>query len=108
MTTVIDCAACGRQSLRDAGPCPACGSTKVTPRPAADSGVLVSWTVIRRPPKNSTETGPYTVAVVRLGDGPTVCGRIKNAEFAGPVGVALSLCTIENGVPVFEPAEAAR
>ncbi len=104
MLTMIECGSCGRLSLRDAGPCPACGSTKVTARPAADRGVLVSWTVIRRPPKNSTETGPYTVAVVRLGKGPTVCGRIKNAEFQGPVGAALDLRAIEDGVPVFEPA----
>lgn len=108
MTTIIECAACGRRSLRDAGPCPACGAAQVTAKQAADCGVLVSWTVIRRPPKNSTETGPYTVAVVRLGDGPTVCGRIKNPEFAGPVGIALDLRAIENGVPVFEPAGAAR
>jgi len=108
MTAIIACASCGRLSLRAAGPCPACGSANVTMKPAADRGVLVSWTVIRRPPKNSTETGPYTVAVVRLGDGPTVCGRIKNPEFAGPVGIALALRAIENGVPVFEPTGTAR
>ncbi len=108
MTTIIECASCGRRSLRDAGPCPACGAAQVTAKSIADRGVLVSWTVIRRPPKNSAETGPYTVAVVRLGDGPTICGRIKNPEFQGPVGAALDLRAIESDVPVFEPAGSAR
>ena len=108
MTSAIECAACGRLSLRAEGPCPACGGTDIARRKIPDFGDLVSWTVIRRPPKDSAETGPYVIAVVCLTEGFSLCGRVKASDFEGPVGTAMRLTAIENDVPVFERARCAR
>ena len=104
MTSAIECAACGRLSLRAEGPCPVCGGIDVAGRTIPDIGDLVSWTVIRRPPKGSTETGPYAIALVRLTESFSLCGRVKASHFEGPVGAAMRLTAIENNVPVFERA----
>lgn len=100
----ITCRRCGRSSLRGAGPCPACGHAEVARHAVPAEGPLVSWTVIRRPPAGSSETGPYVVAVVRLGERLALCGRVRTPDFAGPVGAPMRLAGMEGEVPLFETA----
>ena len=74
--TIQECRTCGAM---DAGPrtlCPACHSENLIAREIEGDGMLVSWTMIRRPPASFREDGQYAVAIVRLDAGVQVTGRL--------------------------------
>ena len=49
----------------------------MVPHEVPGDGVLVSWTVIRRPPVRFRDGGPYAVAVVDLSAGVRITGRLN-------------------------------
>lgn len=54
--------------------CPRCGSDAVRRVPLARTGVLRSWTIVRRAPAGMR--APYAVAWVDLADGPRLFSQV--------------------------------
>lgn len=73
---VLRCASCG---TLDPGPrdlCEACHSPDLEPTDVPGEGALVSWTTIRRAPTRFKGQAPYVIAIVELGSGLRLTGRI--------------------------------
>ncbi|MFG1301432.1 OB-fold domain-containing protein [Xanthobacter sp. V3C-3] len=107
---ILRCAACGQL---DPGPrelCPACHSPRMEAVTVPGDGLLVSWTLVRRPPTRFQADGPYAVAVVDLDCGVRLTGRLAatpQAEAdAPPLGTRMRFCGGSAGMALFAPAAA--
>ncbi|MEP9355799.1 OB-fold domain-containing protein [Xanthobacter sp. KR7-65] len=107
---ILRCADCGQL---DAGPrelCPTCHSPKMEPAPVDGSGVLVSWTLVRRPPTRFSADGPYAVAVVDLDCGVRLTGRLAQVPMeetdAPALGARMRVCGGAAGMTLFAPVAA--
>lgn len=57
--------------------CPNCGRTgKLEEQELSGKGIILSHTVIRIPPDGFERHVPYTVAIVRLDEGPNISGQV--------------------------------
>ena len=74
--TGIRCARCGEIAIPPKEFCPACQERAWEPVPLDGHGTIVSFTVIRIPPRGRAEEAPYAVAVVKLDEGVSLLGRI--------------------------------
>lgn len=100
--TVMRCADCG---ALDPGPrelCPKCHRATLKPAQVAGDGMLVSWTLIRRPPAQYREDGQYAVAIVRLDAGVQVTGRLKDPADAIRPGARVRIAGPVRETVVFE------
>ena len=92
--TGIRCAECGALALPPKEFCPSCHQRRWEPVPLTGTGTVVSFTVIRIPPRGRGGEAPYAVAVVKLDEGVSMLGRL--------VGIPLE--RLESGLPVkFRP-----
>ena len=97
----LKCRRCGKL---DPGPrllCPACHAPTMDPVEVRGSGVLVSWTVIRRAPARFKDQAPYTVCVVDLGDGVRTTGRLAQEGAVLAMGAGVRCVARESGVAIF-------
>lgn len=101
MVEVLRCESCG---ALDPGPreiCPNCLSPRLRPHQVAGEGVLVSSTVVRRPPRSQDGNGPYAVAAVRLDSGVRITVRLAEPEAVLP-GTPMRVMRREAEFLVFE------
>ena len=92
--TGIRCARCGALALPPKELCPTCQQRQWEPVPLAGTGTVTSFTVIRIPPRGRAAEAPYAVAMVRLGEGVSLLGRV----------VDIPLEALQAGLPVkFRP-----
>jgi uncharacterized OB-fold protein len=92
--TALRCAECGALAVPPKEFCPACQRRRWEPVPLSGAGKVVSFTVIRIPPRGRAAEAPYSVAVVKLAEGLSMLGRI----------VEIPLDAIKIGLPVkFRP-----
>jgi len=92
--TAIRCGRCGELAIPPKEFCPACQERAWEPVPLDGHGTIVSFTVIRVPPRGHAEEAPYAVAVVKLDEGVSLLGRILD----------IPLDTLKVGMPVrFRP-----
>ncbi|MFC6787529.1 Zn-ribbon domain-containing OB-fold protein [Halobaculum halobium] len=75
------CADCGQVLLPPRPACYACGSRAVDVEPQSREGRIFSCTEVHAPPPAFAADAPYTVAVVELGDGGRLLGRV-DADYA--------------------------
>jgi uncharacterized protein len=99
---VPTCNACGRAHWYPRAMCPFCASSELKWRAASGSGVIYSFSVMRRAKE------PYAIAYVTLAEGPTMMTNIVDCDFdALRIGqpVAVLFQETENGppVPMFKP-----
>ena len=97
---VLSCAECGRL---DPGPrdlCPHCFG-KLEPKTVPGDGVLVSWTMIRRPPAAFRAEGTYAVALVKLDAGCQITGRLGNPDDAATPGKRVAATGHKDTVTIF-------
>jgi len=100
----LKCARCG---TLDPGPreiCPACHEPALARHAIAGSGVLVSWTMIRRPSAAFRDEGEYAVAVVSLDAGIKLTGRLLAPDDQLKPGARVLAVAHHKGVPVFRGA----
>lgn len=97
---ILKCSACGRLDPGPRDVCPACAGS-LEPVPVDGAGALVSWTVIRRPPKSFREHGAYCVAIVDLDAGVRITGRLREIPEHAPLGGRVSLVGCQEQIPVF-------
>lgn len=90
--------------------CSHCASLDVVWRPASGAATLETFSVVHRAAGEFEALTPYTVALVRLAEGPTMMSNVVDcAETNLEIGMALQV-RFENRnhtrIPVFEPAPA--
>jgi len=103
--SVVRCSACG---ALDPGPreiCPRCHKAKLEPHAVPGTGMLVSWTMIRRPPSAYREDGQYAVAVIKLDSGVQVTGRLKDPSEDVKPGVPVRAVAPVRETMLFEVAQ---
>jgi len=92
--TALRCAGCGALVVPPKEFCPTCQARRWEPVPLSGAGNVISFTVIRIPPRGRAPEAPYAVAVVKLDEGLSMLGRL----------VEIPLDTIRIGLPVkFRP-----
>jgi hypothetical protein len=74
--TAIRCGNCGELAIPPKELCPGCRERRWELVPLAGTGSVVSFTVIRIPPRGRLPEAPYAVAVVKLDEGVSLLGRI--------------------------------
>ena len=74
---VLRCPGCGRLDAGAREVCSSCFHRGLDDYQAEGSGILQSWTVIRRPPALYTDVDHYTVALVALDAGPRITVRLS-------------------------------
>lgn len=74
------CAQCGSVVFPRSGVCAACDSDDLEEVKLAETGHVVSWTVVRNPPVDYMEYAPYVVALVELDDGVRVLSQLVDVE----------------------------
>ena len=106
MATVLRCAACQRLAAPPRELCPHCHAGDLMATTVAGAGMLLSWTVIRRPPQAFRDEGPYAVGVIALDAGVPVTARVAMPEGSGdlPVGSRMIMVGEHGGAAVFRVA----
>ena len=105
------CESCGKAHLYPRARCPHCDGASMTWREASGRGSLASWSTVHRAPSPDFASDvPYTVALVRLEEGPQLMARVvetPEAELRLGLKLALRFTTLPGGErrPVFAPEQ---
>lgn len=74
------CPDCGAVFFPHRTVCQRCGSRDLEEYKLSERGNIISWTVIRNPPKDYEKYAPYVVALIELDDGVRVLSQVVDAE----------------------------
>jgi uncharacterized OB-fold protein len=74
------CKSCGNKSYPPRRVCRRCLSTEMEDVRLAERGKLLTYSVIRNPPREFEEFAPYIIAIVELDDGVRVLSQIVDAS----------------------------
>ena len=104
------CSDCGHIYFPARPFCPACGSKNVKFFTASGRGTLLSYVINHR--RHPSFDGPYSIALVKLEEGPTMMSNIVECEQTPealvldmPLTVVFERQNDEISVPLFKPAE---
>ncbi|HYF09220.1 MAG TPA: Zn-ribbon domain-containing OB-fold protein [Acetobacteraceae bacterium] len=101
------CEDCGTAHLYPRSRCPACGGARLAWRGASGRGEIYSFSVVHRAPTPAFAAEvPYTVAIVRLAEGPHLMGRLNAAPEAARIGQPVRIRFGESAggrIAIFEP-----
>lgn len=104
--TVQTCDGCGHVQHPPKAVCVHCGSmSSLRFTPASGSGVVDTFTVVHRAPRPDLAT-PYTIARIRLAEGPIVLTRLDGTDWAIGTRVTVHWLDLEDGraLPLFARA----
>jgi uncharacterized OB-fold protein len=76
------CKGCGMVLFPPRLICPECHGREFEPVKLADTGTVLTYTVIRVPPQQFVDQSPYAVGVVELDDGVRLTGQIVDCDFS--------------------------
>lgn len=86
------CEDCGKPHLFPRGRCPHCGSARLGWREASGCGEIYSFSVVHRPPTPAfAPDAPYTIAIVKLAEGPHLMGRLQAPPDAARIGLPVRI-----------------
>lgn len=74
------CKNCGYIAFPPRQICPECKGKDFEPTRLSDKGKIVSYTIIRVPPKNFSFQAPYPVAIIELDGGGRITAQIADAS----------------------------
>lgn len=74
------CTKCGAVLFPRRAVCPRCECKDLEECKLSERGTVVSWTVIRNPPKDYEKYAPYAVALIELDDGVRVLSQVVDVE----------------------------
>ena len=74
------CSECGKTSYPPRNICPYCGSRRQEKVDLPRRGKVLSYTVIRTPPRDFLEYSPFIVALIELEDGTRVLSQLTDVE----------------------------
>ncbi len=76
----VRCSECGTVAYPPRGRCGKCGSNKFENYKLPEKGELVTFTIVRNPPKGFEKMPPYVVGIVKLEDGTIITSQITDVE----------------------------
>lgn len=76
----VICEECGAKLFPPRGICPYCGSRRLSPHRFRGEGEVYSTSTVHQAPEGFEEYVPYTVALVRLDEGPLVTAQLTDVE----------------------------
>lgn len=76
------CTGCGKIFFPPRLVCSACGSREFEPTKLAESGKLLTYTVIHTPPQPFVDQAPYAMGIVELDDGVRITGQVVDCDFS--------------------------
>lgn len=82
------CERCGTLIFPPRDVCPECEAPAKTPFIFSGRGAVYSYSTVYHPPAGFEESVPYTVALVRLKEGPLVTAQLTDVE-AGQVEIGM-------------------
>lgn len=59
----------------------------------AGTGAVISFTTLQEPPESFEEQSPYTLALVRLDEGPVVTGQLTDLDGEVQIGDRVEMVT---------------
>ncbi|MFQ6053447.1 MAG: Zn-ribbon domain-containing OB-fold protein [Candidatus Bathyarchaeia archaeon] len=74
------CADCGAVFFPRRSVCPRCGSRDLGECKLSERGSVISWTVIRNPPRDYEKYAPSVVALIELDDGVRILSPVVDVE----------------------------
>lgn len=74
------CKNCGETFLPPRKVCPVCGSRKMKSYVPPRKGKLISWSVIRDPPKRFEKYAPYLLGFIKLKDGNKIIAQLTDVQ----------------------------
>jgi uncharacterized OB-fold protein len=74
------CEGCGSKIFPPRDICPQCEAPAKTPYTFSGLGEVYSYSTVYHPPEGYHENAPYTVALVRLQEGPLVTAQLTDVE----------------------------
>jgi uncharacterized OB-fold protein len=74
------CGHCGVKIFPPRDICPECEAPAKTPFTFSGRGVVYSYSTVYHPPEGFEEFAPYTVALVKLEEGPMVAAQLADVE----------------------------
>jgi uncharacterized OB-fold protein len=88
------CETCGKKIFPPRDICPDCEAPAKTPYIFSGLGEVFSFSTVYQAPEGYEEYVPYTVALVKLEEGPLVTGQLADVEPAEiSVGMAVEMIT---------------
>jgi hypothetical protein len=75
------CKGCGKINFPPRLICNACHSQDMEETKLADTGKVLTYTIIRVPPHQFVDQAPYAVGIVKLDDGVKITGQIVDCDF---------------------------
>ena len=75
------CRKCGFVSFPPRLICPQCQNREFEETKLAEEGKVLTFTVIRVPPRQFVDQAPYAVGIVELDDGVKLTGQIVDCDF---------------------------
>jgi uncharacterized OB-fold protein len=86
------CAACGFTAFPPRVVCPGCGGREFATAKLAETGRLLTYTIIRVPPEPFEDQAPYAVGLAELDDGVRLTAQIVDCDFSSlTVGMPVRL-----------------
>jgi uncharacterized OB-fold protein len=76
----VRCEACSSKIFPVRPVCPHCQGRNLQPYRFSGRGELYSWTTIIQPPQEFEAYKPYTVALVRLEEGPLITAQLADVD----------------------------
>jgi len=74
------CSNCGEIIVPPRYICSNCGCNKLEKITLSGEGTLESYTVVYIAPKKFENSAPYIIGVIKLKEGPKICGRIIGVD----------------------------
>ncbi len=88
------CQKCGERSFPPRQVCPKCGGDASTPFAFSGRGEVYSFTTIYEAPAGFDDSAPYTVALVRLEEGPLLTSQLTDLGEQPPeIGLPVEMVT---------------
>jgi hypothetical protein len=86
------CEDCGKPHMFPRDRCPHCGSARLARRAASGRGEVYSFSVVHRAPTPAfAAEAPYTIAIVKLAEGPHLMGRLNAPPDAARIGMPVHI-----------------
>lgn len=76
------CMGCGRVLFPPRLICPACGQREFEKTRLAESGALLTYTIIRVAPEGFEDQTPYAVGIAEMDDGAHLTAQVVDCDFA--------------------------
>jgi hypothetical protein len=76
------CGGCGRVAFPPRLVCPECGGREFAPVRLADTGTLLTYTVVRVAPGSFEDEAPYAVGIAELADGVNLTAQVVDCDFS--------------------------